>query len=52
MRAGKVVVVEPGRELQVAFFRVGVVTNIGPLAKGSLDEAFGFAVGAGECKGG
>ena len=37
---------EPGGELQIAFLRVEVVANVGPLAQGSLDEAFGLAVGA------
>ena len=31
----------------VAFFRVEVMANIGPLAQGGLNEAFGLAVGAG-----
>lgn len=47
MRTGEVVVVQPGGELLVAFFGVGVVADVSPLAKGSLDEAFSFAVGAG-----
>jgi len=47
MGAGEVVVVEPGGELLVAFFRVGVVANVSPLAQSGLDEAFGLAVGAG-----
>jgi hypothetical protein len=32
MRAVKVVVIEPGSELAVAFQRVGVVAHVGPLA--------------------
>src|SRR5208283_1846954 len=47
MRAGEDVVVQPGGELLVAFFGVGVVADISPLAQSGLDEAFGFAVGAG-----
>jgi hypothetical protein len=46
MGAVEVVVVEPRGELLVAFFGVGVVANVSPLAKSGLDEAFGFAVGA------
>ena len=30
----------------IAFFRVEVMANVGPLAQGGLDEAFGLAVGA------
>jgi hypothetical protein len=47
MGAGEVVVVEPGGELLVAFFGVGVVANVSPLAQRGLNEAFGFAIGAG-----
>ena len=46
MGSGEVVVVEPGGELQVAFFGVGVVADVGPFAQSGLNEAFGFAVGA------
>ena len=46
MRAVEVVMLEPGQELLIAFLGVEVVANIGPLAQGSLDEAFGLAVGA------
>jgi hypothetical protein len=46
MRTVEVVMLEPGGELQIAFLRVEVVANVGPLAQGSLDEAFGLAVGA------
>ncbi len=52
MRASKVVVVEPGRELLIAFFGVGVVADISPLAQSGLDEAFGLAVGAGSVRAG
>src|SRR5713101_7261076 len=52
MRAGEVVVVEPGGELLIAFFGVGVVADISPLAKSGLDEAFGFTVGAGSVRAG
>src|SRR5271170_177833 len=45
MRAGKVVVVGPGSESEVALLRVGPVSGVGPLAQGGLDEALGFAVG-------
>jgi len=31
----------------IAFLRVEVMAHVGPLAQGGLDEAFGFAVGAG-----
>ena len=34
----------------VAFFGVGVVAGVSPLAEGGLDEAFGFAVGAGSVR--
>ena len=50
MGAGKVVVVEPGCELLIAFFGVGVVADISPLAKSGLDKAFGLAVGAGSVR--
>jgi hypothetical protein len=43
----EVVMLEPGGELLISFFRVGVVANVGPLAQGGLDEAFRLAVGAG-----
>jgi len=46
MRTVEVVVLEPGRELLISFFRVEVVANVGPLAQGGLNEAFGLAVGA------
>jgi hypothetical protein len=39
-------VLKPGEQLQVAFLGVGPVANISPFAEGSLDEAFGFSVGA------
>jgi len=37
---------QPGGELLIAFLGVEVVANIGPLAQGGLNEAFGLAVGA------
>src|SRR6202167_3775257 len=46
MGAAEVVMLEPGGELLIAFFRVEVMANVGPLAQGGLDEAFGLAVGA------
>jgi hypothetical protein len=46
MGTGEIVVVQPGEKLLVAFFGVGVVADISPLAKSGLDEAFGLAVGA------
>ena len=46
MRAGEVVVVQPGLQVLVALLGVGPVTRVSPLAQGGLDEAFGFAVGA------
>src|SRR6266481_1701105 len=52
MRAGKVVVVEPRGKLLIAFFGVGVVADISPLAQSGLDEAFGLAVGAGSVRAG
>jgi hypothetical protein len=53
MRTMEVVMLEPGREMLIAFLRVEVMANVGPLAQGGLDEAFGLAVcarsvGAGE----
>jgi hypothetical protein len=47
MRTVEVVMLEPGREVQIAFLRVEVMANVGPLAQGGLDEALGLAVGAG-----
>ncbi len=52
MRAGEVVVVQPGGKLLVAFFGVGVVADISPLAQSGLNETFGFAVGAGSVRAG
>src|ERR1700736_3242543 len=46
MRSVEVVMLEPGGELEIAFLRVEVVANVGPLAQGGLDEAFGLAIGA------
>ena len=46
MRTVEVVVLEPGRELLIAFLGVGVMADVGPLAQGGLNEAFGLAVGA------
>jgi integrase len=46
MGAVKVVIVEPGSQLRIALERIEVMAHISPLAQGSLDEAFGFAVGA------
>jgi hypothetical protein len=46
MRPVEVVMFEPRRELLIAFLRVEVMANIGPLAQGGLDEAFRLAVGA------
>jgi hypothetical protein len=46
MGAGEVVVEHPGGELLIAFFGVGVVAEVSPLAKSGLNKAFGFAVGA------
>src|ERR1700675_4238226 len=45
MRSVEVVMLEPGGELEIAFLRVEVVANVGPLAQGGLDEAFGLASG-------
>ena len=36
----------------IAFFRVEVVADIGPLAQSGLDEAFGLTVGAGSVRAG
>jgi len=46
MRAVEVVMLQPGREMLIAFLRVEVMANVVPLAQGGLDEAFGLAVGA------
>ena len=46
MRTVEVVVLEPWGEMLIAFFGVEVMANVGPLAQGGLDEAFGFAIGA------
>jgi hypothetical protein len=46
MRAVEVVMLQPGRELLIAFLGVEVMANVGPLAQGGLDEALGLAVGA------
>jgi hypothetical protein len=43
-------VLEPGEELPVAFLGVGPVADVGPFAKRRLNEAFGFAVGAGSIR--
>jgi hypothetical protein len=52
MRACEIVVVDPGGELLVASLGVGVVADIGPLEHSSLEETFGFAVGAGSVRAG
>jgi hypothetical protein len=46
----EVVMLEPGRELLIAFLGVEVMANVGPLAQSGLDEAFGLAVGAGRVR--
>jgi hypothetical protein len=46
MRLVEVVMLEPGRELLIAFLGVEIGANLGPLAEGGLNEAFGLAVGA------
>ncbi len=46
MRAVEVVMLQPGREMPITFLGVEVMANVGPLAQGSLDKAFGLAVGA------
>jgi hypothetical protein len=38
MGTGEIVVVQPGGKLVIAFFGVGVVADISPLAKSGLDE--------------
>ena len=43
---------QPGRELLVAFVGVEVMANVGPLAQGGLDEAFGLAVSLGSVRAG
>ena len=53
MRTVEVVMLEPGREMLIAFLRVEVMANVGPLSQGGLDKAFDLAVcarsvGAGE----
>src|SRR5581483_7932674 len=47
MGAMEVVMLEPGREVLIAFLGVEVMANVGPLAQCGLNEAFGLAVGAG-----
>lgn len=42
MRTVGVVMLEPGREMLIAFLRVEVMANVGPLAQGGLDKAFGL----------
>src|SRR5271165_1829453 len=46
MRAGEVVVVQPGLEVLVALLGVGPMANVSPFAQSGLDKAFGFAIGA------
>jgi hypothetical protein len=46
MGAVEVVMLQPRGERLVAFVRVEVMANVGPLAQGGLNEAFGLAVGA------
>src|SRR5689334_7736941 len=46
MRTVPVVLVQPARQLHRASLGVVVGAAVGPFAQGSLDEAFGFAVGA------
>jgi hypothetical protein len=46
MRAVKVVMLEPGGEMMIAFLGVEVMANVGPFAERGLDEAFRLAVGA------
>ena len=48
----EVVMLEPGRELLIAFVGVEVMANVSPLAQGGLNEAFGLAVGAGSVRAG
>ena len=43
----EVVVVQPQWELLFPLQGVLIGTSVSPLAQGSLDEAFGFSVGAG-----
>ena len=42
----EVVMLQPGQEMLIAFVGVEVMANVGPLAQGGLNEAFGLAVGA------
>ena len=46
-RAMPIVLVDPSGQLRGTELGVVVGTRVSPLAEGSLDEAFGFAVGAG-----
>jgi hypothetical protein len=46
MRSVEVVVLQPRREMLIAFLGVEVMANVGPLAQSGLNEAFGLAVGA------
>jgi len=47
MRSPSIVTVEVGREAIGSMSRSEIGTPVGPLAKQSLDEAFGFSVGSG-----
>jgi YD repeat-containing protein len=47
MGAGEVVMLQPRLQMLIAFLGVVPMANVGPFAEHGLDEAFGFAVGAG-----
>jgi len=52
MRTMEVLMLEPGREMLIAFLRIEVMANVGPLAQGGLDKAFGLCRLCAECRGG
>jgi hypothetical protein len=52
MRTVEVVMLQPGREMLIAFLGVEVMANVGPLAQCGLDKAFRLAVGAGRVRAG
>src|SRR6185437_7329571 len=52
MRTVEVVMLQPRGEMLIAFLGVEVVADVGPLAQGGLNKAFGLAVGAGGVRAG
>ena len=47
MRSMPVIVMQPGGQKESALPGIVVGTSVGPLAQSSLNESFGFAIGAG-----